>query len=149
MPQRYFIVLITAFAAFWLYIDRVCFGTLADPMKQELLLPTAPEPGPEVELSDAEIEAAKKKKRRDHPELGEDVRLTESDIVAAKKKQWADRKMARALGAFFLTYALFQIPMGTLADRFGARKVLAASIAAWSLVTMATGFANGFVTILF
>ena len=37
----------------------------------------------------------------------------------------SDREKARVLGAFFLTYALFQIPMGTLADRYGARKVLA------------------------
>ena len=27
--------------------------------------------------------------------------------------------MSYVLGAFFLTYALFQIPMGALADRFG------------------------------
>jgi len=45
-----------------------------------------------------------------------------------------------------LSYALFQIPMGSLADRFGTRKVLAVSIAGWSIVTAATGFVNGFVT---
>jgi MFS transporter, ACS family, glucarate transporter len=148
MRQRYLIVGITAVAALWLYIDRVCFSTLADAMKQELLLPVAPEPTADIELSDKEVEAAKKKKRKADPSLGEDVELTPEEVVAAKKKQWSDKRMAFALGAFFLTYALFQIPMGTLADRYGARKVLAISIAAWSLVTMATGFVGGFVALL-
>ena len=52
------------------------------------------------------------------------------------------------LGAFFFTYALFQIPMGSLADRYGTRRVLALSIAAWSLVTMATGFVMGFFALI-
>jgi MFS family permease len=147
MPQRYVIVVITAVAALWLYIDRVCFSTLATPMKMELLLPQAPEPQEGDQLTDKEIEAAKKKKRDENPALGPDVELTPEEIVAAKKKKWADRWMARALGAFFLTYALFQIPMGNLADRYGARKVLALSIVAWSLVTMATGFVWGLVSL--
>ncbi len=147
MPQRYVIVAITAVAALWLYIDRVCFSTLATPMKAELLLPRAPEPSEGDQLSDKEIEAAKKKKRDDNPALGPDVELTAEEIVAAKKKKWADEWMALALGAFFLTYALFQIPMGSLADQYGARKVLALSIVAWSLVTMATGFAWGLVSL--
>lgn len=98
MPQRYFIVGITAVAALFLYIDRVCFSTLADPVQKDL------------GLSDSEKEFV--------------------------------------LGAFFFTYALFQIPMGSLADRFGARVVLALSIAAWSLVTLATGFAQTFAALV-
>jgi ACS family glucarate transporter-like MFS transporter len=94
MANRYVIVGITAVAALWLYIDRVCFSTLADPIQKDL------------GITDGEKEAV--------------------------------------LGAFFFTYALFQIPMGALADRFGARAVLALSIAAWSLVTLATGFAQSF-----
>ena len=38
--------------------------------------------------------------------------------------------------------------MGSLADRFGARAVLALSIAAWSLVTLSTGFAQSFVALV-
>lgn len=49
------------------------------------------------------------------------------------------------LGAFFLAYALCQLPAGSLADRFGQRAVLTGCIAAWSLVTMLTGFVQGFV----
>src|SRR5438093_12662313 len=91
------IVGITSLAALWMYIDRVCFSTLADPVQKDLKLSP------------------------DEKEL--------------------------LLGAFFLTYAIFQIPMGGLADRFGARLVLALSIAAWSLVTALTGFVGGFVAL--
>ena len=91
MPQRYFIVGITAVAALLLYIDRVCISILADPIQTDLAL---------------------------SPEQKENV-----------------------LGAFFFTYALFQIPVGALADRFGPRLVLAGSIAAWSVVTALTGLA--------
>src|SRR5262245_51554223 len=98
MPYRYFIVGITAVAALWLYIDRVCFSTLADPIQKDLGLS-------------------------------------------------ADQK-EMMLSAFFFTYALFQIPIGALADRFGTRAVLTVSIAAWSLVTLATGFAQTFLALM-
>jgi ACS family glucarate transporter-like MFS transporter len=52
------------------------------------------------------------------------------------------------LGAFFLAYALCQIPTGSLADRFGQRKVLTACIVGWSLVTALTGFVEGFLGLL-
>src|SRR5262249_2329184 len=146
LPQRYVIVAITALAALWLYIDRVCFSTLATPMKMELLLPHAPEPTDADELSPDDLAAVKKKKFGDSPPEG--AQLAPEDIVAAKKKKWADKRMSYALGAFFFTYALFQIPMGTLADRYGARRVLTLSIAAWSAVTMLTGFVLGFVALL-
>jgi MFS family permease len=147
MPQRYLIVAVTAVAAMWMYIDRVCFSTLADPMKVDLLWPVAPDPTPEQQLSPAQqaagVEAV--------GELG--LSVTGEQLAEARqhqlKKQWADGRMSYALGAFFFTYALFQIPMGTLADRFGARRVLALSIAAWSIVTASTGFVSGFVTLFF
>src|SRR5262249_43312741 len=83
-----------------------------------------------------------------NPSLGENVELTHEEIVAALKKQWADKRMAFALGAFFFTYGLFQIPMGSLADRFGTRLVLTLSIAAWSIVTASTGFVSGITALL-
>jgi MFS family permease len=150
MPQRYIIVAITAIAALWMYIDRVCFSTLAEPMKIELLLPHAPEPSAGEELTADELKTAKKRKLKklgENPPAGAEE-LTPEELTAAKKKKWADTRMSFVLSAFFLTYALFQIPMGTLADRFGARKVLALSIAAWSIVTMITGFVGGFVALL-
>lgn len=148
MPQRYLVVGITAVAALWLYIDRVSFSTLATPITVELVLPLAPEPSAGDELSDEQIDAAKRKKREADPALGEHVELSAEEVAALQKKKWADGRMSYVLGAFFLTYALFQIPIGTLADRFGARAVLTASIAAWSLVTAATGLAESFAFLL-
>src|SRR5262245_61117783 len=90
---RYWVVAATAFAALWMYIDRVCFSTLA-------------------------------------PGIGEELGIGEQD-------------MSFVLGAFFFTYALFQIPVGSLADRFGPRVVLTIAIIAWSLCTAATALATG------
>jgi MFS family permease len=98
MSQRYLIVGVTAIAALWMYIDRVCISILADPMQVDLGL--------------------------------------------------SDREKGQALGAFFFTYALFQIPVGALADRFGPRLVLSISIAAWSLVTAVTGLVSTFFALL-
>jgi MFS family permease len=96
--RRWLVVGITAVAAFWLYIDRVCFSTLADPIRTDL------------GLSDAERNTA--------------------------------------LGMFFLTYALFQVPVGMLADRYGARRVLTLAFLAWSAVTFATGLVEGLIGLL-
>ncbi|WP_439623950.1 MFS transporter [Gemmata sp.] len=60
----------------------------------------------------------------------------------------APREKEVVLSAFFLTYALFQIPVGALADRFGPRLVLTASIVAWSAVTALTGLAWSFGSLL-
>jgi sugar phosphate permease len=52
--------------------------------------------------------------------------------------------MGWSVSAFNWTYALFQVPGGWLADRFGSRIVLAVAIAWWSIFTAATGAAfNG------
>ncbi len=52
------------------------------------------------------------------------------------------------MSAFFFTYALSQVPAGWLSDRFGARRMLPFYISVWSLCTLATGLATGFVTFL-
>ncbi len=52
------------------------------------------------------------------------------------------------LGAFYLTYAFGQLPGGWLADRFGTRRMLAAYVAVWSVLTALTGFANSFVVLV-
>jgi MFS family permease len=98
MSRRYLIVAVTAVAALWMYIDRVCFSTLT-------------------------------------PFIQTDLGMTAG-------------QNASILGAFFLTYALCQIPVGMLADRYGPRLVLTIAIAAWSSVTMATGFAGSFAALL-
>jgi len=49
--------------------------------------------------------------------------------------------MGWAVSAFNWSYALFQVPGGWMADRFGPRIILAAAMAWWSLFTAATGLA--------
>jgi MFS transporter, ACS family, glucarate transporter len=95
---RYIIVGVTAVAALWMYIDRVCFSTLS-------------------------------------PNIGADLGIGPKD-------------MSFVLGAFFLTYALFQIPIGSLADVYGPRVVLTIAIVAWSLCTAVTSLAGGAAALL-
>jgi sugar phosphate permease len=47
--------------------------------------------------------------------------------------------MGGVLSAFFIGYAAMQIPGGLLADKFGPRRVMTVSIAAWSVFTALTG----------
>ena len=48
------------------------------------------------------------------------------------------------MSAFFLAYALGQVPAGWLSDRFGARRMLPLYILIWSVCTILTGLATGF-----
>ena len=48
------------------------------------------------------------------------------------------------LSAFFAGYALFQIPGGMLADKFGSRKVMAVAITWWSIFTSLTGLMGSY-----
>ncbi|MFI6028638.1 MFS transporter [Amycolatopsis magusensis] len=52
------------------------------------------------------------------------------------------------LSAFFLAYAVFQIPGGLLADRFGAVRVMLAAVLLWSAFTALTGLVGSFVLLL-
>ncbi len=52
------------------------------------------------------------------------------------------------LSAFFWTYATIQIPVGWLAERFGAQRVLAAGLTVWALSTLLVGFAASFLLLL-
>jgi MFS family permease len=52
-------------------------------------------------------------------------------------------EMRLAFGAFIVGYCLWQIPVGWLTDRFGARLVVSASVLAWSLFTGVTGLVSG------
>ncbi len=52
------------------------------------------------------------------------------------------------LGIFAVGYALFQVPSGWIADRFGARKALAVVVTVWSTFTALTGAARNAVQML-
>jgi sugar phosphate permease len=59
-----------------------------------------------------------------------------------------DAQMGIVFSAFTLAYALFEVPSGWLADRFGARVTLTRIVIWWSLMTAATGLATGFATLV-
>lgn len=55
--------------------------------------------------------------------------------------------MGLVFGAFGLSYALFELPMGLLGDRIGVRRVLLQIVLAWSLFTALTGAAWNLVSL--
>ena len=59
-----------------------------------------------------------------------------------------DAEMGYVFSAFTLAYALFEVPSGWLADRFGARVTLMRIVLWWSALTAATGAVTGFGTLL-
>jgi MFS transporter, ACS family, glucarate transporter len=56
--------------------------------------------------------------------------------------------MGLVFGAFWLAYALFEIPGGWMGDRYGARITLTRIVLAWSIFTMLSGCATGLVSLL-
>lgn len=59
-----------------------------------------------------------------------------------------DAQFGWVLSAFALGYALLQTPSGMLADRLGARKMLAGIVVLWSVFTGLTALAWNFVSLL-
>ncbi len=60
----------------------------------------------------------------------------------------SDVQMGYAFSAFTFAYALFEVPSGWLADRFGARLMLARIVIWWSAMTAATGLVGGFASLV-
>ena len=54
--------------------------------------------------------------------------------------------MGLIFGAFGLSYAIFELPMGLLGDRLGVRRVLLQIVLAWSMFTALTGAAWSFIS---
>ena len=59
-----------------------------------------------------------------------------------------EAQMGMIFSAFTLTYGLFEMPSGWMADRFGARKGLLRIIIFWSLMTSATALVSGFASLV-
>jgi MFS family permease len=57
-------------------------------------------------------------------------------------------QMGLVFSAFTFAYALFEMPSGWLADKFGARKALMRIVLFWSALTAATGLAVGFASLV-
>jgi MFS family permease len=52
------------------------------------------------------------------------------------------------LSAFYYGYVACMPAMGWLAERYGAKRVLAVGVTIWSVATLTTGFASGFIALL-
>jgi len=63
--------------------------------------------------------------------------------LGLSRKQWG-----WVLSAFILSYGLMQVPIGVLGDKKGHRKVMTAIVLWWSVFTVLTGFASGFVMLI-
>ncbi len=66
------------------------------------------------------------------------------------KVEWglSASQLGLLLSAFFWTYTALQFVMGLFVDRWGANRLMALGFLAWSLATVLTGTAVGFVTLL-
>ncbi len=59
----------------------------------------------------------------------------------------SDARMGLVFSSFTFAYALFEIPAGWLADRFGPRLMMTRVVLWWSLMTVATGWTGGFISL--
>jgi MFS family permease len=59
-----------------------------------------------------------------------------------------DQQLGNVFSIFMLAYALFEVPSGWLADRFGARWMLTRIVLWWSAMTALTGAAGGYLSLL-
>lgn len=77
--------------------------------------------------------------------LGEIIKTESflSDFSGSTKEE-----IGEVLGAFFFTYALFQVPAGWASDRFGGRITLSFFIVAWSMLTLFTGWVSSLAGLL-
>lgn len=57
-------------------------------------------------------------------------------------------QLGTVFSVFALSYALFQIPVGMLGDKYGPRKVLAGLVAFWSIMTAITPLAWSFASLV-
>jgi MFS family permease len=57
-------------------------------------------------------------------------------------------QMGMLLSAFFWTYTVSQIPVGWLAERYGAHRILAAALTLWAVATILVGFVHSFAALL-
>jgi MFS family permease len=59
-----------------------------------------------------------------------------------------ESQLGLLFSAFFWTYSLVQIPVGWLAERYGAQLVLGTGLAVWASATIGLGFAHTFPVLL-
>ncbi|MEM6688181.1 MAG: MFS transporter [Planctomycetota bacterium] len=57
---------------------------------------------------------------------------------------FSDTEMGWVMSIFALGYALFQVPAGSMADRYGPRRVMTSVVMIWSALTALTGVVRGY-----
>jgi MFS family permease len=60
----------------------------------------------------------------------------------------SENQLGVLFSAFFATYSVLQVPVGWVAERYGAQRVLAAGLALWACATILVGLAHSFVALL-
>jgi ACS family glucarate transporter-like MFS transporter len=75
------------------------------------------------------------------------VAISTTSPAIEKELGLDDVQLGLVFSAYTLAYALFEVPSGWLADRFGARVMLTRIVVGWSIMTAATGFAWGFASL--
>jgi MFS family permease len=70
------------------------------------------------------------------------VHLVQGDL------RLTNTQLGLLMSAFFWTYTLLQIPVGWLAERYGAHRILAAGLTIWASATILTGFVHSFAALL-
>lgn len=68
--------------------------------------------------------------------------------VIKDELQFSTTQLGFLLTAYYITYLPAQIIVGSLVDRLGASRVLVIGFVTWSLVMTVTGFAHGFMTLV-
>jgi MFS family permease len=72
---------------------------------------------------------------------------TAADLIQ-RDLGFSPSRLGVLLSAFFWSYALLQLPVGWLAERFGAQRILAAGLIVWACATMLVGFVHSFAALL-
>lgn len=70
------------------------------------------------------------------------VNISTAGVLLMEEFRLSQVEMGRVFSAFLLGYALFQVPGGWVADRWGARRVLMAAAFAWVALTAVTASAG-------
>jgi len=94
------------------------------------------------------LEARVSELETENAQLRQQAELNQSRLETVETRAAKNAQFGWALSAFAFGYALLQTPSGMAADRLGARRILAAIVAIWSVFTGLTALAWNFVSLL-
>lgn len=76
------------------------------------------------------------------------INISVAGATMMRELQLSESQWGWVLSLFILSYGLFQIPLGALGDQKGQRKILSLVVLWWSVFTIFTGMAGGFISLL-